>query len=84
MFFELPFFTPLFSPKPLEKFTDKHTTHISAQKICSTNKYRIQGHNNFKVLNRSGLEATTDIEKENIKFKEQEKMNIFMAWWLDG
>ena len=49
---------PLFSPqKPLEKFTDKHTTHISAQKICSTNKYRIQGHNNFKVLNRSGLEA---------------------------
>ena len=27
---------------------------------------------------------TTDIEKENIKFKEQEKMNIFMAWWLDG
>ena len=49
---------PLFSPqKPLEKFTDKHATHISAQKICSTNKYRIQGHNNFKVLNRSGLEA---------------------------
>ena len=56
-FFELPFFTPLFPPKPLEKFTDKHTTHISAQRICSTNKYRIQGHNNFKVLNRSGLEA---------------------------
>ena len=27
---------------------------------------------------------TTDIEIENIKFKEQEKVNIFMAWWLDG
>ena len=52
-FFEVPFYTPLFPPKPLEKFTDEHITHISAQKICSINKYRIQGHNSERSLARS-------------------------------
>ena len=44
MFFKVPFYTPLFPPKPSEKFTDEHITHKSAQNINfalpTTTEYR--------------------------------------------